>query len=62
LARVLQAGRTADEIALALVGMHRARLPAPEDLADAVEPAWRDDRSNGGRKTHPAPGRVRGGR
>jgi ATP-dependent RNA helicase DeaD len=50
LARVLQAGRTADEIALALVRLHRAQLPAPEDLADAVEPAWRDDRSNGGRK------------
>ena len=51
LARVLQAGRTADEIALALVRMHRARLPAPEDMSDVAEPAWRD-KGRGGDYKH----------
>jgi ATP-dependent RNA helicase DeaD len=41
LAQVLQAGRTADEIALALVRMHRAGLPAPEDLTDDAGPPSR---------------------
>ncbi len=46
LAQALKAGRTADEIALALVRMHRAQLPAPEDLAeDTGPPARRDARS-----------------
>ena len=44
LVRNLQAARTADEIALALIRMHRARLPAPEDLADDNGPPRRDDR------------------
>lgn len=44
LAQALQAGRTADEIALALVRIHRAQLPAPEDLAeDRGPPPRRDD-------------------
>ncbi len=30
----LKAGRSADDIALALVRLHRARLPEPEDLAE----------------------------
>ena len=38
LVQVLQAGRTADEIALALVRMHRAQLPAPEDLTEDTGP------------------------
>jgi ATP-dependent RNA helicase DeaD len=38
LAQALQAGRTADEIALALVRAHRAQLPAPEDLAEDSGP------------------------
>ncbi len=38
----LQAGRTADEIALALVRMHDARLPAPEDLIPDAGPPRRD--------------------
>jgi len=38
LAQVLQGGRTADEIALALVRLHRAQLPAPEDLAEDTGP------------------------
>lgn len=38
LAEVLQGGRTADEIALALVRLHRAQLPAPEDLAEDTGP------------------------
>jgi ATP-dependent RNA helicase DeaD len=41
-ARNLQTARTADEIALALVRLHRARLPAPEDLADDTGPPRRD--------------------
>jgi ATP-dependent RNA helicase DeaD len=43
LARTLQAARTADEIALALVRMQRARLPAPEDLAEDTGPPPRRD-------------------
>lgn len=38
LARALQAARTPDEIAFALVRLHRARLPAPEDLAEDTGP------------------------
>ena len=37
-ARTLQGARSADEIALALVRMHRDRLPAPEDLAEDTGP------------------------
>ena len=45
LATALQAARSADEIALALVRIHRAQLPAPEDLAtDMGPPPRRDDR------------------
>lgn len=45
LAQALKTGRTADEIALALVRVHRAQLPAPEDLAeDTGPPTRRDDR------------------
>ena len=51
LAGALQAGRTADEIALALVRAHRAQLPAPEDLADDTgPPPRRDDRTRGPRE------------
>ena len=42
LATALQSARTADEIALALVRMNRARLPAPEDLAEDTGPPRRD--------------------
>ncbi|WP_072391641.1 DEAD/DEAH box helicase [Hyphomicrobium sp. CS1GBMeth3] len=46
LAEALKAGRTADEIALALARVHRAGLPAPEDLAeDTGPPPRRDARS-----------------
>lgn len=46
LAQALKAGRTADEIALALVRVQRAQLPAPEDLAeDTGPPSRRDARS-----------------
>ncbi len=44
LVKGLQAGRTADEIALALVRMRRAQLPAPEDIAEDPGPPKRDDR------------------
>ncbi len=42
LARTLQAGRSADEIALALVRIHRARLPAPEEIAEDTGPPRRE--------------------
>lgn len=42
LAAALQAARTADEIAVALVRLHRAQLPAPEDLAEDAGPPRRD--------------------
>ncbi|WP_045835198.1 DEAD/DEAH box helicase [Hyphomicrobium sp. 99] len=46
LAQSLQASRTAEEIALALVRIHRAQLPAPEDLTeDTGPPPRRDDRA-----------------
>ncbi len=46
LADALKSGRTADEIALALVRTHRAQLPAPEDLAeDTGPPPRRDERA-----------------
>ena len=41
----LKTNRSADEIALALVRMHLARLPAPEDLADDTGPPPRRDNS-----------------
>jgi ATP-dependent RNA helicase DeaD len=44
LVEALKDGRTADEIALALVRMHRAQLPAPEDLAEDTGPPRRDAR------------------
>jgi ATP-dependent RNA helicase DeaD len=45
LAQSLQASRTAEEIALALVRIHRAQLPAPEDLTKDTGPPRRDDRA-----------------
>src|SRR4029079_17078461 len=51
LADALKAGRTADEIALALVRVHRGQLPAPEDLAeDTGPPARRDPQARGPRE------------
>jgi ATP-dependent RNA helicase DeaD len=47
LARALQGARSADEIALALVRMHRAHLPAPEDLAEDTGPPPRKERRPG---------------
>ncbi len=41
----LQEARTADEIALALVRMHRAQLPAPEEVMEDTGPPRRDDRA-----------------
>ena len=63
LARKLQAARTADEIALALVRIHRARLPAPEDLADDTGPPRRDrDDRPGQQRERPARERSSGDR
>jgi ATP-dependent RNA helicase DeaD len=50
LAHALQAGRTADEIALALVRMQRAQLPAPEDLAEDTGPPRREERAHAPRE------------
>ncbi len=48
----LKAGRSADEIALALVRMHRAQLPEPEDIAeDTGPPPRRDDRQRAPRES-----------
>jgi ATP-dependent RNA helicase DeaD len=52
LARALQAGRTADEIALALVRIHRARLPAPEDIIEDTGPKRAEDRGRTGKKNY----------
>ncbi|WP_423415530.1 DEAD/DEAH box helicase [Hyphomicrobium sp. B1] len=43
LAQSLQSSRTAEEIALALVRIHRAQLPAPEDLTEDTGPPRRRD-------------------
>jgi ATP-dependent RNA helicase DeaD len=50
MARVLQAVRTPDEIANALVRMHRAQLPAPEDLTVDTGPPRRNERPGQGRE------------
>ncbi len=41
-AQALQAARTADEIAIALIRMHRAQLPAPEELVEDTGPPRRE--------------------
>ena len=41
-AQALQAARTAGEIAIALIRMHRTQLPAPEELAEDTGPPRRD--------------------
>lgn len=53
LVRALQAARPADDIALALVRLHRAQLPAPEDLAEDTgpPPRARPERGASERKT-----------
>ncbi len=42
-ARSLQAARSADDIAMALIRLHRARLPAPEDLPEDTGPPPRKE-------------------
>jgi ATP-dependent RNA helicase DeaD len=42
-AKALQEARSADEIAVALLRMHRASLPAPEELAEDRGPPRRDN-------------------
>ncbi len=49
LLQTLQGGRTAEEIALALVRMHRAGLPAPEELMPDRGPPPRSERPRDGR-------------
>lgn len=69
LARALQASRSADDIALALVRMHRAQMPAPEDLAEDTGPparrfdaADRPQRDDGPRPARPPRARHDDGR
>lgn len=51
LAQSLQSSRTAEEIALALVRIHRSQLPAPEDLTeDTGPPRRRDDHARAPRE------------
>ncbi len=50
LVEALKAGRSADEIALALVRMRRAQLPEPEDLAEDTGPPRRDERGRAPRE------------
>jgi ATP-dependent RNA helicase DeaD len=45
LVTALKAGRSADDIALALVRLHRTRLPEPEDLAEDTGPPRHADRA-----------------
>lgn len=52
LAKVLQAQRSADEIALALTRLHRARLPAPEELTPDKGPPKRESFGSAGRDRH----------
>ena len=47
LARALLAERSAEDIAVALARLYRARLPSPEDLLDPGHGRSRDDRSQG---------------
>ncbi|MFX8820920.1 hypothetical protein ABTM55_19315, partial [Acinetobacter baumannii] len=44
LGRALLGGRSAEEIAAALIRLHRARLPAPEDLIEETpqRPSFRE--------------------
>jgi len=60
LARSLLADRDAEQIAAALIRLHRARLPEPEELFDAPQPAERERREP--RETHKAYDREQGGR
>jgi ATP-dependent RNA helicase DeaD len=50
LVEALKAGRSSDEIALALVRMHRGQLPEPEDLAEDSGPPRGDDRQRAPRE------------
>jgi ATP-dependent RNA helicase DeaD len=59
LVEALKAARSADEIALALVRIHRSRLPAPEDLAEDRGPQRRDDRAPPVRDRFSRPDRER---
>jgi ATP-dependent RNA helicase DeaD len=54
LAEALQRARTADEIALALVRAHLARLPAPEDLAEDTGPPKREHRPRWEQRERPS--------
>ena len=58
LGRALLGGRSAEEIAAALIRLHRARLPAPEDLIDEPQarPSFRDrERGRDGDRDQRAP-------
>jgi ATP-dependent RNA helicase DeaD len=48
LARELLAGRSAEDIAAALIRLHRAQLPAPEEITDISQPPPRQQRTPNG--------------
>ncbi len=48
LARALLEGRSAEDIAAALIRLHRSRLPAPEEMTDVSQPPARQERSPNG--------------
>jgi len=62
LVQSLQAARSADEIALALIRLHRAQLPAPEDLAEDTGPPKRGTRLRDDRMARERPIGERSGR
>jgi ATP-dependent RNA helicase DeaD len=58
-ARALLAERTPEELAAALVRLHRSRLPAPEELSDSPPPRVRESRDRDPRDRDNAPPRER---
>ncbi|HYF23475.1 MAG TPA: DEAD/DEAH box helicase [Caulobacteraceae bacterium] len=62
LARAVLAGRTAEDVATALIRMYRARLPAPEDVFDAGPPPEEKPRAFGEKRPRPErdPGERKG--
>ena len=67
LARCLLEGRSAEDIAAALIRLHRARLPAPEEMTDLTQPPPRQERSPTGARaraeaTHPRAPAAKGAR
>ncbi len=58
-ARALLAERTPEELAAALVRLHRSRLPAPEELSESPPPRVREARDRDTRDSGPSRDRAR---